>query len=351
MSEIRRAIVIDDDRFWQEILSELLREEGLAVDQATDLEDALKKIRRFPHRLAIVDLSLYERDHTDKSGLTILQHLNRSDPSCQKIMLSGNATVEDTVKALQDFGAFTLLQKNRFKRKEFKELVRAALRRPPQQATLQTEAGMLTTSAGQTTEVKPRFNALLVEDDAGWQELLAEALSESACEVTACFSHAEASSWLRRQRFDLAIVDLALSDQLGDENDREGWDLIRMTADQSVPTIVVSGHIDQKITERLLEGYSVRACLSKQQFSRANLLKFIAAALADSGFEVNLALTGREAEVAQTLAKGMSNAEMAAELGVSTNTIKRHLKSIFRKLDVRNRSAAAIKIRDLRLAE
>jgi DNA-binding NarL/FixJ family response regulator len=53
-------------------------------------------------------------------------------------------------------------------------------------------------------------------------------------------------------------------------------------------------------------------------------------------------LTSREVEVMEKLAKGLLNKEIADSLGVSINTVKNHLKNIFRKLDVGNRSEAII---------
>jgi DNA-binding NarL/FixJ family response regulator len=50
--------------------------------------------------------------------------------------------------------------------------------------------------------------------------------------------------------------------------------------------------------------------------------------------------TSREKEVFSHLTKGMTNKEISAATHLSVNTIKTHLRNIFRKLDVRNRSQA-----------
>lgn len=57
-------------------------------------------------------------------------------------------------------------------------------------------------------------------------------------------------------------------------------------------------------------------------------------------------LTAREREVAQSLAKGASNAEIAAELYMSVPTVKAHISRIFTKLGVANRVQVAILMRD-----
>ncbi len=58
------------------------------------------------------------------------------------------------------------------------------------------------------------------------------------------------------------------------------------------------------------------------------------------------ALSEREAEVAELIARGYSTKEIASLLVVSPETVKTHLKHIFRKCDVRNRAEAAAWWRD-----
>jgi DNA-binding NarL/FixJ family response regulator len=53
-------------------------------------------------------------------------------------------------------------------------------------------------------------------------------------------------------------------------------------------------------------------------------------------------LTGREREVLVLIAGGRSNQEIGADLGISPDTVKSHVKHVFTKLAVRDRSQAVI---------
>jgi DNA-binding NarL/FixJ family response regulator len=53
-------------------------------------------------------------------------------------------------------------------------------------------------------------------------------------------------------------------------------------------------------------------------------------------------LTSREAEILELLMKGHGNGEIAGMLGVSVNTVKNHLYSIYRKLGVKSRGQAFV---------
>jgi two-component system nitrate/nitrite response regulator NarL len=51
-------------------------------------------------------------------------------------------------------------------------------------------------------------------------------------------------------------------------------------------------------------------------------------------------LTKRELEILSSLAAGRTNKQIAAEKGVSTNTVKYHIRNVFEKLGVNNRGQA-----------
>jgi LuxR family maltose regulon positive regulatory protein len=60
-------------------------------------------------------------------------------------------------------------------------------------------------------------------------------------------------------------------------------------------------------------------------------------------------LTAREAELLRRLGRGLSNREIADQMSITVGTTKGHLHRIFRKLNVRNRTSAVAKARELGL--
>ncbi len=57
-------------------------------------------------------------------------------------------------------------------------------------------------------------------------------------------------------------------------------------------------------------------------------------------------LSKRETEIVELVAKGLANKEIAADLTISVETVRVHLKHIYEKLHVRSRTEAAMKYRD-----
>ncbi|WP_405085593.1 response regulator [Microbispora sp. NBC_01389] len=80
------------------------------------------------------------------------------------------------------------------------------------------------------------------------------------------------------------------------------------------------------VTRRLLDRFAARLPSAHQQATPARLDR----------------LTERELEVLRLIAKGMSNAEIAATLVVSETTVKTHVGNVLTKLGLRDRVQAAV---------
>lgn len=349
-----RALVVEDDHSWQQIISEILTDCGLEVEIATNLNDATVSLKAQPHRLAVVDLSLSPNDHNNYDGLRVLDAIRRLDPNCRAILLTGFATVELAVTALTDYGAFTFLRKESFHRSQFRDVVYRILVSPPTlpaQAPAPTASG--TAAKGSTGPLKnSREKALVVEDDAGWRSILEELLIDAGFSVRTCASFGDALGSLRKERYLLAVIDLSLQgilnsppDNASDHSDLEGYQLLATTQSSNIPTIVVSGITEPDEIRRVFSEYSISAYIEKQAFDRAAFRRLIEETrkIHESQSELST-LTEREREVLDLLAQGLTNKEIAERLVITTNTVKRHLKAIFEKLNVHTRSAATAKV-------
>lgn len=62
-------------------------------------------------------------------------------------------------------------------------------------------------------------------------------------------------------------------------------------------------------------------------------------------------LTGREMDVLKRLSQGMTNKEIARELGLQEVTVKLHVKTLYRKIGARNRTQAALIAREAGIKE
>lgn len=67
--------------------------------------------------------------------------------------------------------------------------------------------------------------------------------------------------------------------------------------------------------------------------------------------ELAVRLTAREAEVLRLIARGLTYAQVAEQLGMSAHTVTSHIKNAYRKLDVHSGPAAVMRAIELRLLE
>jgi two-component system nitrate/nitrite response regulator NarL len=359
-----RALVVEDDRSWQQVLSEILTDAGMTVDVVDNAAAAAACLKSTPHRLAVVDLSLDRSDYNNRDGLQVLDAVRRLDPGCVTVLLTGFATVELAVSALTERGAFTCLRKEAFHRAQFRELVSQALASAPPTRTTDhsvdaiaqddasiPKTGAAASAAGRRSSLGL---ALVVEDDAGWRSILSELLTDAGYQVQLCSSFGEALGCLRREQYKLAVVDLSLADseiasatplrRRSSEQDLDGYRLLTSTRAAGVPTIAVSGVATVANIERAYAEQGIFAFVQKQTFDRRAFLDIVEGATAGCRTDSELeCLTRREREVLALLAQGLTNKEMAETLVITTNTVKRHLKAIFKKLDVHTRAAAAAK--------
>lgn len=118
----------------------------------------------------------------------------------------------------------------------------------------------------------------------------------------------------------------------------------RMGASAYFPKDVDPGALLYAIRHVLEGGYVVMgSVMTADELRRWIASRLITVApLGSPPEDVYLPLTWREMEVLQNLADGSSNKEIARKLAISEQTVKNHVSSVLRKLNVADRTQAAM---------
>jgi two-component system, OmpR family, response regulator len=135
-----RLLLVEDELILLRSLSQALREEGYAVDEASDGRNGHFKAKAWEYDLIILDWMLPEM-----SGLELLRQL-RKIKSTPVLLLTARDTVQDRVAGL-DHGADDYLVKP-FELKELLARVRALIRRSTGHATNCIQIGDLQIDIG-----------------------------------------------------------------------------------------------------------------------------------------------------------------------------------------------------------
>jgi two-component system response regulator DesR len=149
---------------------------------------------------------------------------------------------------------------------------------------------------------------------------------------------AEAEDRARRYAPHVALVDLFVGDEAGTDIARR----VRATH-PATRVLLVSGA--GRISATAARAAGAAGFVTKDR-SAAEIVEAIRrVGTGDDVFDTPVAvggqrLTVREREVLERVAAGLTNAEIAADLSLSPNTVKEHASSMFRKLGARNRADA-----------
>ncbi len=187
---------------------------------------------------------------------------------------------------------------------------------------------------------------LIIEDDPNWQSIFREIVADCGFRPVVVDSYHAALRALTGQTFTLAIVDISLS--APDYADRSGVEVLRVIAAAStrLPAIVVTGYATVDLAIETLVDLDAVNFFRKDNFDRrefSRIVKKEAASAPAYSAEVLELLSEREQEVLALLIQGQTNRQIAEALTITVNTVKKHLQSIFTKLNVETRAAAVAK--------
>ena len=89
---------------------------------------------------------------------------------------------------------------------------------------------------------------------------------------------------------------------------------------------------------------AINAVLEGENYIQPSLIPALNSQLVNRDIEKDkiALLTSRELEVLAQVANGMFNKEIATNLNISERTVKNHISNIFKKIDVSDRTQAAV---------
>lgn len=89
---------------------------------------------------------------------------------------------------------------------------------------------------------------------------------------------------------------------------------------------------------------AINTVVSGDTFIEPRLMNLLNSNLAKRDIKKSMidALTKRELEILKLISKGMLNKEIASQLNISERTVKNHISNIFKKIDVSDRTQAAV---------
>jgi len=181
---------------------------------------------------------------------------------------------------------------------------------------------------------------LIVDDDPGARELLAAVLQHAGYETDTAETGEEALDAVGAKRPLLVLLEVRLPDMSGYSVCRA----LRELRPDSMPIIFLSGERTEwfdRVGGLLLgaDDYMVKPFVPDELVARVRtLLRRADRPIREERQPSNL--TARESEVLSLLADGLSQADIAARLFISSKTVATHIEHILEKLEVRSRAQA-----------
>ena len=201
-----------------------------------------------------------------------------------------------------------------------------------------------------------QIRVILIEDNRELLETLAEAVRRSpALNLLGCFTSAEdALQAIQTLKPQVAVADLhlpgidgvALTAAL--KRSLPQCEVLVLTVFDDADTILralkagatgylIKGKHIHRIVEAILEVWDGSAPMS------AAIARKVVESFHSGSHSVDSSLSSKEESILRLLAQGKLNKEIADTMGIALTTVRFHLKNIYQKLHVSNRTEAALK--------
>jgi DNA-binding NarL/FixJ family response regulator len=203
------------------------------------------------------------------------------------------------------------------------------------------------------------IRVLIVEDEPIIAEDISACLKKDNFLVTdICYTAMQAEKQLIENLPDIVILDINL------KNGDEGIGLAKkINADHKIPFVFLTSYSDKQTLQQAKEtepsGYIVKpfSCgglyasleIAIHNYAQQHKVKFPELDLQKINQTLSSPLSDREFEVLQLIYNGISNRQIAEQIFVSVNTIKKHINNAYLKIDAGTRTNAITRLRELML--
>lgn len=203
------------------------------------------------------------------------------------------------------------------------------------------------------------FRIVIIEDEVIIAQNIAVYLDNNDFTVSGiAYDAEEGIALLTQQRPDAAILDINL------DSEKDGIQIAEfINSNLHIPFLYLTSHADKETLERAKKtgpsGYIVKP------FNEKTLLATLEIAISNYAQKSNKQVPSismdkinkhlisqvseREFDVLEQIYAGKPNMQIAGDLFVSVNTIKKHINNVYIKLDVNSRSTAIARLRELML--
>jgi DNA-binding NarL/FixJ family response regulator len=220
-----------------------------------------------------------------------------------------------------------------------------------------------------TATPKKPIRTAIVEDDPASRKMIVSLLqADPNYVVVAEFAEGKAAiAALPQLALDIALVDIGLPDISGIEVIRN----VKRVCPQCNVLVITTFGDEKTITSALeagADGYLLKGTPLEElkrdiaalrdggsplspMIARKLLNRLQTATAEEKPYAGETALTRREHEILQMIAKGFSYAETSTICGISAATVHSHLKSVYRKLEVHSKTEAVYEARRRKLIQ
>jgi len=203
------------------------------------------------------------------------------------------------------------------------------------------------------------FKIVIIEDEAIIAQNIAVYLNNNDFTVSAiAYDAEEAITLLTEHAPDAAILDINLDSEM------DGIQIAEfINRNLHIPFLYLTSHADKETLERAKKtepsGYIVKPFNEKtllatleiaiSNFAQKNNRQVPSISMDKINKHLISQVSEREFDVLAQIYAGKPNMQIAADLFVSVNTIKKHINNVYIKLDVNSRSTAIARLRELML--